>query len=314
MSSETIKQVHIIAHSGVFSAFKKERIKIHQDIVIKSVLQAWNTAKSSWNNNFSVDAVECAINVMEDSGIVNAGLGSVRQADGYQRMDASIMRGIDLEFGSVLSLRGYKNPISLARYIMEKVERNKIYAHDFAKLLADQIGLEKLPNNNNHGNKSLKANKNQEDVHDTVGCVSCGPEDLLCAGTSTGGLKGANPGRIGDSPIIGAGTYCNNICGVSLTGIGENVVKLTLGKRVVDLVHMHNKSPQESVDYALNEYKNHFPNEKDSVGIISINSKGEFGIGIKGASMGWAAIGYNKKNQNFLIYGSLPNERYIEEI
>lgn len=314
MNSETIKKIYIIAHSGVSSGFKKERIKNHQDIVTKAVLKAWNLGKSSPEDNFCVDAVECAINVMENSGIVNAGLGSVKQADGYQRMDASIMRGIDLEFGAVLSLRGYKNPISLARYIMEKVERNKIYAHDFAKLLADQISLEKLQNNHNQGIKSFKVNKYQDDAHDTVGSVSCCPKGLLCAGTSTGGLKGANPGRIGDSPIIGAGTYCNKFCGVSLTGIGENVVKLTLGKRVVDLVHLHDKNPQESVDYALNEYKNHFPGDKDSVGIISINYKGEFGVGIKGASMGWAAIGCNKKNQNFLIYGSLPNERYIEEI
>jgi len=129
----------------------------------------------------------------------------------------------------------------------------------------------------------------------------------LCSGTSTGGFRSALPGRIGDSCIIGAGTYCNNVCAVSLTGRGESIVKLSMGKRIVDLVQFEKCLPQIAVQRALKEFKVPFSDGKYTMGAIAVDLQGNIGIGFKGAYMAWCAL-IESENQYILRFGAKEKE------
>lgn len=308
----------IIAHAGVGSSIptdeKREKMK---QVVKNCVLDAWNALKSNSEIDACVDSVEKGITYMENSGSTNSGLGSKIQTDGVKRMDASIMRGRDLQYGAVGSLRGYRNPISLARILMERGDGFNMYAHDFASKYAEEAHLIKICDEQDQNPLSKKSDnaENNEDIgekSDTVGCVSRDFEGRLCAGTSTGGRGDCPPGRIGDSCIIGAGNYCNPECAVSLTGWGENIVMMNSASRVVNLVTHNKMHPQQAAEIAVKEYTEQFPEEKITVGIIAIDKKGRYGIAFRGQIMNWAAIVIEKKPM--VIYGNLRGEVISEEI
>ncbi len=273
----------ILAHTGVWSKFNEDKLKNRIPLAKKCVSDAWKQfLKSNPQKDGCVYAVEKSINILEESGIVNAGLGSARQKDGVQRMDASIMRGRDLQYGAVGSLRGFLNPISVAKIILDKDTGHNMYAHDFAAQFARE-----------HNVKTIEKGIINEDVkHEfgTVGAVALDDRGELCSGTSTGGFGNSSPGRIGDSCIIGAGNYCNSQAAVSLTGRGENIVKLCVGKRVGDLITYDHKSPQDAVNMAIEEYGDHFPEDHHTIGIIALDKSGRFGVGYKGAAMVWSGI------------------------
>ncbi len=285
----------IICHAGVSSKkldIDKERAL--QNLVIEAVKRAFFIKGKN-----CVDGVEEAIKHMESSGIANAGIGAVCQKDGAQRMDASIMYSKDLQAGAVGSLRGILHPISVARIIMEKNEFVNL-AFDEAYKLAIEYGVEKLTSSN-----TKDCNPDDSlDVHGTVGCVCLDANGDLCAGTSTGGLKDAYPGRIGDSPIIGAGTYCNEIGGVSMTGIGENIVRFNAAKRIIDILQFENLQPQEAIKKLMSEFNERF---NSSIGTIALNNRGDFGVSFNGEEMAWAVI-QRKGNSIKLFNGIRPKE------
>ena len=304
---------HIIAHGGVSDSIPSEDKQLSRKKILKSaVIDGWNLLSGNKKEDVSSDAVEKCVNIMESSGVLNAGIGAVKQSDGNQRMDASIMRGRDLQFGAVASLRGYENPITVAKYIMEKGDGHNMYAFDFASPFAEQIGVKKI-DSPQIKDIIFKHNIESNQKNDTVGCVALDFNGNLSAGTSTGGRSNCLAGRIGDSPIIGAGTYCNKECGVSLTGHGENIMKLSLGKRVVDLVTFEQLHPQIAVDRALIEYKTQFPMMEQSVGIIAIDKSGRYGIGHTGKSMAFAIVTKQKEKGGTVQYGCLKGE-IIEEL
>ncbi|MBX7221022.1 MAG: isoaspartyl peptidase/L-asparaginase [Blastocatellia bacterium] len=196
-------------------------------------------------------AVEAAVCQLEDEPLLNAGTGSYLQADGVARMDASLMTG-DGRAGSVTQVPGLKNPIQLARYVLEQ-DAHVMLCGPEALQLGLRLGLEQAvvatPGKIDYWQKHLTEHnlrldyakmaeewKNENPRLGTVGCVALDNEGRLAAGTSTGGTGQCYPGRIGDTPIIGAGTYCTSLVGCSMTGVGERIMVLLSAKRLADLV------------------------------------------------------------------------------
>ncbi len=186
----------------------------------------------------SLDAVEAVIRSMEDNPLFNAGKGAVFTHEGKNELDASIMTGQDLNAGAVAGVTDIKNPISAARAVMESSE-HVMLAGQGASVFAAEIGLEKVDPDYFFTQKRFKSLQRalERGKHGTVGCVALDKKGNLCAGTSTGGMTNKRYGRIGDSPIIGAGTYANNAtCGVSATGHGEFFIRYAVAHDISALM------------------------------------------------------------------------------
>jgi beta-aspartyl-peptidase (threonine type) len=199
------------------------------------------------------DAVEVAVRRLEDEPILNAGTGSYLQADGVARMDASLMVS-DGRAGAATQVPGLRNPIRLARYLLEQDAHVMLSGRE-ALELALRLGHEaavvatpaKIAYWRDHLTEACRrldyermgADWKQENPRrlGTVGCVAVDAGGRLAAGTSTGGTGQCYPGRVGDTPIIGAGTYCSTRVAVSLTGVGERIMVLLSAKRLSDLVN-----------------------------------------------------------------------------
>jgi isoaspartyl peptidase/L-asparaginase-like protein (Ntn-hydrolase superfamily) len=181
----------------------------------------------------SLDAVTAAVAVLEDSPLFNAGRGSSFNADGEIEMDASIMDGATLAAGAVAAVRRIRNPVLAARAVMEKT-RHVLLAGAAADAFARQHGLKLEPPRYFHTAARRKALKeNRKNYHGTVGAVALDAHGNLAAATSTGGYTGKLPGRVGDSPLIGAGNYADNrACAVSGTGLGEAFIRAAVAHDV----------------------------------------------------------------------------------
>ena len=195
----------------------------------------------------SLDAVEAAIVILEDNPVFNAGRGSVYTAEEKQEMDASIMSGNDQDAGAVASVSRVKNPIKLARYIMEHTE-HVMMAGPGAEKIAEQGSLELVDPSYFYSEDRLKSVKKQKDKkNSTVGALAMDKLGNIAAGTSTGGRSNKLPGRIGDSPIIGAGTWAqNNVCGVSGTGHGEYFIRYNVAREICARMEYLNLSVGEA--------------------------------------------------------------------
>jgi beta-aspartyl-peptidase (threonine type) len=191
----------------------------------------------------AVDAVEAAVASLEDCPLFNAGRGSVFTHEGKNEMDAAIMNGPDLRAGAVAFVRNVKNPVKLARLVMERTE-HVLLAGDGADLFAEEVGVELCDNTYFYTDfrwkqleDAIAAGRVQLDhtasgagtemgradpqPKGTVGAVACDAAGHLAAATSTGGMTNKRFGRVGDTAIIGAGTYADDVCAVSCTGHGE---------------------------------------------------------------------------------------------
>lgn len=236
----------IVIHGGA-GVMSKERMSEEQRAAYKAKLnEALELGESMLKNGATAtDVVVKVINVLEDSPLFNAGKGAVFTHDGVNELDASIMEGKTLNAGAVAGVRDIKNPINAARAVMDHSEHVMLSgtgASEFAK----QEGLEIVPNKYfftesryNSLQQLLKQEREREkkDNMGTVGCVVLDSEGNLCAGTSTGGMTNKKYGRIGDSPIIGAGTYANNkTCALSCTGHGEYYIRLGFARDISALM------------------------------------------------------------------------------
>lgn len=231
----------------------------------------------------ATDVVVKVINVMEDSPLFNAGKGAVFTSEGKNELDASIMEGKTLNAGAVAGVRDIKNPITAARQVMinsEHVFLSGKGASEFAR----KQGLELVPNKYFHTKaryESLKKLQKQErerekkDNIGTVGCVVLDTNGNLCAGTSTGGMTNKKYGRIGDSPVIGAGTYANNkTCAVSCTGHGEYYIRLGFARDISALMEYKNRS----VDEACREEIRKLSELQGDGGVIGVDAKGNIAM------------------------------------
>ncbi|HRH71000.1 MAG TPA: isoaspartyl peptidase/L-asparaginase [Flavobacteriales bacterium] len=232
----------------------------------------------------ALDAVEAAIRALEDSPLFNAGKGSVFNADGQHEMDASLMNGSDLRAGAVASVQNVKNPITLARIVMDRSGHVLIsgagafeFAHKQKAVLEDDLyffddfryqqwkemaGTDRVQLD--HSDKEKKFG--------TVGAVALDGNGHLAAGTSTGGMTNKKWQRIGDSPIIGAGTYANDAtCAVSCTGHGESFIRAVAAHDVHALMSYKGLSLQEAVRIVVHEK---LPPLDGDGGLIAIDRNG----------------------------------------
>ena len=174
----------------------------------------------------ATDAVTAAVVVLEDDPLFNAARGGSLNSDGDVEMDASIMEGAKLRAGAVAAVRRIRNPVLAARAVMEKT-RHVLLAGEGAERFARKQGLKlESPAYFRTARQFASLRKNRKRYHGTVGAVALDADGNLAAATSTGGYTGKMPGRIGDSPIVGAGTYADNrACAVSGTGLGEAFIR-----------------------------------------------------------------------------------------
>jgi L-asparaginase / beta-aspartyl-peptidase len=211
----------------------------------------------------SVDAVEAAVRCLEDSPWFNAGRGSVFNARGEIELEASIMEGRTLAAGAVAGLRGIRNPVTLARRVMERSPH--VFLHgEGAIAFATAEGLETADADwfwTEHRWKAFErargiaqASAPQPGEHGTVGAVALDTAGNLAAATSTGGLTNKWLGRIGDTPIIGAGCYASNAaCAVSCTGQGEYFIRATIARDIAALIEYGGQDAQTAARLAIEQ-------------------------------------------------------------
>lgn len=208
----------------------------------------------------SLDAVTVAVQALEDDPLFNAGRGSVLAANGLHELDASIMDGRDLGAGAVTGVRSVRNPVLLARLVMER-SPHVMLAGEGAEEFAREQGLEPVPNDyfaterrQRELESLLQGTKpaGREALMGTVGAVALDAHGNLAAATSTGGMTGKKWGRIGDSPIIGAGTYAaNDCCAVSATGHGEFFIRAAVAHEIAALVRYRNCDVAQAADVVV---------------------------------------------------------------
>ena len=222
----------IVIHGG--AGWSKGKNKEEQDAIKIGLKEALDRGFHVLElGGSSLDAVEIAISTLEDNPLFNAGRGSVYTKDEKQEMDASIMSGKDQNAGAVASVSRVKNPIKLARYIMEHT-KHVLMAGPGAERIAKQGKLELVDPSYFYSEEKLQRVRKQKAKEiGTVGALAMDKFGNITAGTSTGGMTNKLPGRIGDSPIIGAGTWAqNNVCGVSGTGHGEYFIRYNVAREI----------------------------------------------------------------------------------
>lgn len=271
----------IIIHGGANNLIEEDAIrKQHCEEIADKIEQLIKKGKNA------LDACEEGVKMLEDDPIFNAGTGAYVQIDGKCRMDACIMDS-NLKLGSVIQVSNVKNPISIARILLEDDVHSTLAGHG-ASLLAQERGF-KLQNNvtedrlmihlrNMRKLKNEISYKNLTDLYKsqhggklgTVGCVIRDKNGYIAAGTSTGGLETCFPGRVGDTPLVGCGNYTNKYVGVSCTGIGEKIMRVTLARNVA--FHVEEGM---NLKNALKRSIQELEKIEGVGGIIAISHKGE---------------------------------------
>ena len=251
--------------AGVMKNLSEEQKQKIENKVSDTLIKAYTILEKGGS---SIDAVEFAVAELEDSPLFNAGKGSVYNSNGVQEMDASIMSGKDRMAGAVASIQRIKNPIKLARKVAESTEHVMLVGEG-AEIFAKNIGETIVDQDYFYSEKNLKrlkkakAKKNAgiqsttQDKIGTVGAVALDINGNISAATSTGGMTNKMPGRVGDSPIIGSGTWAQNgVCGVSSTGHGEYFIKYQVAREVCARIEYLDKNISTSSKEILNELKN----------------------------------------------------------
>ena len=224
----------------------------------------------------SLDVVERAVRTLEDDPQFNAGRGAVFTREGRHELDASIMDGRDLRAGAVAAVTTVKNPIALARAVMERTP-HVLLAGDGAEAFAREIGMQPVPNDyfsTERRRESLQRVIDREGSRGTVGAVALDREGNLAAATSTGGLTGKRRGRVGDSPIVGAGTYADNrTCAVSGTGTGEEFIRHAIAHSVSARMQLAGQTLEEATSAVVNDVL-----RPEDGGVIAVSSRGEIAM------------------------------------
>ena len=278
-------RVVLIIHGGAGAISKKNltpELEKRYRATLESALKAGHQALSKGP---SLDAVEAAIKVLEDSALHNAGSGAVFNRDGRQELNASIMDGRTKKAGAIAGVSRIKNPITACRLIMEKSDHLFMIGEGAERFCKDQgmqlvspleLWSEKAWKDLQKADAAAKKKIALLDMdsaqYGTVGAVACDSQGNIAAGTSTGGITYVRPGRVGDSPVIGAGTYAENAtCGVSCTGKGELFIQNTVASDIAARIKYRGDSLEKATQGALDG----LPKIKGGAGgIIALDAKG----------------------------------------
>ena len=256
----------------------------------------------------ALQAVEACASLLEDDPVFNAGCGSVLNENGKVEMDAAIMDGHELTAGAVAAVDNIANPIQLARLVMTESEHVMLIAEG-AMRFADHCGMERVPESYFYtpdrveqlrqarlkGKIMLDHDDTGEDTEDqkygTIGAIARDRSGNLAAATSTGGIVNKRMGRVGDSPIIGAGVYADNeTCAVSATGFGEDFMRTVIAKTISDFIYMQGMDAQQAtaagIEYLVRKVKGRG-------GVIVIDKDGNCSSGFSTKKMihGWIEKG-----------------------
>ncbi len=320
---ENFENFGIVIHGGAGTILKEnmsDSLELEYKEKLKEAIMVGHEILR--NGGTSLEAVTKTINVMEDSPLFNAGKGSVFTHEGRNELDASIMDGKTLNAGAVAGVRHIKNPIDLARDVMEKSDHVMLYgngAEEFARSVGYKMmdttyfytkarfeGLQKvlsIEKANNDKNLSFEDPFIKDSKFGTVGCAALDKHGNLAAGTSTGGMTNKRWNRIGDAPIIGAGTYANNAtCAVSSTGWGEYFIRAMVAHDISALMEYKGLSLQEAAREVIQKK---VPDLGGDGGIVAIDKDGNFAMefntsGMYRASMNSKAeltLGIYKKDE-----------------
>lgn len=257
----------IIVHGGTTSgAERPDRLAFMESMLTdrRADLEAGATA---------VDTVEAAIVAMENSGLFNAGKAAITNREGFVETDASIMDGRNREAGSVASQRTIKNPIRAARLVMDKT-RHVLMVGDRGERAVIDLGAETIVPDNYFTNAKSQSEPKE---HGTVGAAVLDRCGDLAAGTSTGGYGSKIPGRVGDSPIIGAGVYAQNgVMAGSATGHGEYFIRHTALRSVSARMEYGNQTLEDAVAAVIDGMDAAGPKRDGQGGIVAVDTNGNF--------------------------------------
>jgi beta-aspartyl-peptidase (threonine type) len=285
----------LLIHGGAWD-MPDDAVAAHQDGIANALAAGYTLLEQGAS---AVDAVEAAVAVMEDDETFDAGKGSFLTQDGRVQMDALLMNGENLRTGGVACVERLRNPIRAARLVLDK-SPHVYFVGTGAERFARQHGMSLCDNMElvipREQERLYKAQADELaglpdetfsgslDSHDTVGAVALDGYGNIAAGTSTGGTLNKAPGRVGDSSLIGCGCYADNLsAAVSLTGWGEPIMKLVLGKWAVDRVAAGaspDEAAHEAIDYLFDRLGGHG-------GIILLGPDGRVGLAHNTPRMAW---------------------------
>lgn len=274
--------IALVVHGGAWD-IPDGAVADHRRGVGAALAAGWQVLEAGGD---ALDAVEAAIRTMEDDPTFDAGRGSMLNLAGEVELDALILRGEDMEGGAVASVRGIRNPISLARRVMEASDHFLLVGEGANRFAAEQ-GFERVPpealvvGREAQRLADIRAGRGRRpsDYFDaapdgTVGAVARDTHGRLAAGTSTGGTPGKYPGRVGDSPIPGCGGYCDGrVGGASATGYGEAILRATLCRDAVRLLE-EGRAPADAARESVARLDLRFAGR---AGIIMIDRQGRIG-------------------------------------
>ena len=286
--------------AGALDNVKDEKVAVRYLESIRRILEHGREVMELGGS--ALQAVETCASLLEDDPVFNAGCGSVLNEFGKVEMDAAIMDGRDLSAGAVAAVQNIANPIQLARYVMTESEHVMLISEG-ALHFADHCGMQREPDNyfytpdrvaqleEAHKKHKIMLDHDETESEDqkygTIGAVARDPDGNLAAATSTGGIVNKRMGRVGDSPIVGAGVWADNeTCAVSATGYGEDFMRTLIGKTVSDFMLMQAmggpQATRASLDYLTRKVKGRG-------GIIVIDRDGNCSSGMTTKKMihGW---------------------------
>jgi beta-aspartyl-peptidase (threonine type) len=285
----------MVMHGGAGTISRSEMTpeeeKAHRAGMEQALKTGYEVLKGSGS---SLDAVEAAVRVLEDNPLFNAGKGAVFTHEGTNELDASIMDGRTLKAGAVAGVQHVRNPIGLARLVMEK-SPHVLLAGAGAEAFAKEMGVTLVDEKYFYTKQRWKALQrvkasptpvSDKDRHGTVGAVALDQAGNLAAATSTGGMTNKRAGRIGDSPVIGAGTYANNeTCAVSCTGDGEYFIRAVVAHTVSALMADKGLPVTTAAETALSRAKE----LGGEGGLIALDKNGNFALPFNTSGMyrGW---------------------------
>lgn len=284
----------LVIHGGAGTILKSQMTPEKEQAYKQALTEALNTGYHLLKSGkSSMDAVEAAVRILEDSPLFNAGKGAVFTHDGRNELDAAIMDGYTLKAGAIAGVTRIKNPISTARAVLEKSEHVLMTgqgAEQFAqesgqelvdpsyfktparwKALQDILKEDSLTAAQGEKQTRLWGIQNKDHKFGTVGAVALDINGKLAAATSTGGMTNKKYGRVGDAPIIGAGTYANKQVGISCTGWGEFFIRSVVAHEVAALMAYKNLSVKEASNELI--YKR-IPQLGGDGGLIALDKDG----------------------------------------
>ena len=294
--AEPSSPIVMVVHGGAGTILKKnmspELEASYQEKLSEGLLAGYRILAAGGS---SLDAVEATIRIFEDSPLFNAGKGAVFTAEGKNELDASVMVGSTRQAGAVAGVTGIKNPITAARAVMEATP-HVLLAGKGAELFAAAQGIELVDPSYFFTQRRWDAleraraaerveireaepaeenEKGSGGAFGTVGALALDREGNLTAGTSTGGMTNKRHGRVGDSPIIGAGTYANEHCAASGTGHGEFFIRYAVTYDICARVELQGLSIEKAAELVIND---ELKRAGGSGGVIALDNKGNFAM------------------------------------